>query len=155
MAKMGKRLTKAHENLDPHASYELDTAVKMVKERATAKFDETIELSMNLGVDPRHADQMVRGMISLPKGTGKSVRVAVFAKGDKEQEEKMSKNAGAKTACEMRADRRTGQTTLTNTIHHAHVGAEEPRIADADGCIDAYSISINDSAFQELRHHRK
>jgi large subunit ribosomal protein L1 len=55
----------------------------MVKERATAKFDETIELSMNLGVDPRHADQMVRGMISLPKGTGKSVRVAVFAKGDK------------------------------------------------------------------------
>jgi large subunit ribosomal protein L1 len=83
MAKLGKRLTKAHENLDPDTAYELDTAVKMVKERATAKFDETIELSMNLGVDPRHADQMVRGMISLPKGTGKSVRVAVFAKGDK------------------------------------------------------------------------
>ncbi len=86
MAKLGKRLTKAHENLDPDSAYELDTAVKMVKERATAKFDETIELSMNLGVDPRHADQMVRGMISLPKGTGKSVRVAVFAKGDKVDE---------------------------------------------------------------------
>jgi len=86
MAKLGKRLTKAHENLDPDSAYELDTAVKMIKERATAKFDETIELSMNLGVDPRHADQMVRGMISLPKGTGKSVRVAVFAKGDKVDE---------------------------------------------------------------------
>jgi large subunit ribosomal protein L1 len=86
MAKLGKRLTKAHENLDPDSAYELDTAVKMVKERATAKFDETIELSMNLGVDPRHADQMVRGMISLPKGSGKSVRVAVFAKGDKVDE---------------------------------------------------------------------
>jgi len=83
MAKIGKRLSKAKENLDPDAAYELDAAVKMVKERATAKFDETIELSMNLGVDPRHADQMVRGMITLPKGTGKSVRVAVFAKGDK------------------------------------------------------------------------
>lgn len=86
MAKIGKRLAKAHENLDPDTAYALDTAVKMVKERATAKFDETIELSMNLGVDPRHADQMVRGMISLPKGTGKSVRVAVFAKGDKMDE---------------------------------------------------------------------
>lgn len=63
MAKIGKRLAKAHENLDPDTAYALDTAVKMVKERATAKFDETIELSMNLGVDPRHADQMVRGMI--------------------------------------------------------------------------------------------
>ena len=83
MAKIGKRLSKAKENLDPDVAYELDAAVKMVKERATAKFDETIELSMNLGVDPRHADQMVRGMITLPKGTGKSVRVAVFAKGDK------------------------------------------------------------------------
>ena len=83
MAKIGKRLSKAKENLDPDAAYELDAAVKMVKERATAKFDETIELSMNLGVDPRHADQMVRGMITMPKGTGKSVRVAVFAKGDK------------------------------------------------------------------------
>ena len=86
MAKIGKRRSKANENLDPDTAYELDAAVKMVKERATAKFDETIELAMNLGVDPRHADQMVRGMISLPKGTGKSVRVAVFAKGDKVDE---------------------------------------------------------------------
>lgn len=86
MTKIGKRRAKANENLDVDIAYELDTAVKMVKERATAKFDETIELAMNLGVDPRHADQMVRGMISLPKGTGKSVRVAVFAKGDKVDE---------------------------------------------------------------------
>jgi large subunit ribosomal protein L1 len=64
----------------------LDEAVKLLKENATAKFDETIELSMNLGVDPRHSDQMVRGVVSLPKGTGKAVRVAVFAKGDKADE---------------------------------------------------------------------
>lgn len=86
MAKIGKRFSKATEDLDPDTAYELDTAVKMIKERATAKFDETIEIAMNLGVDPRHADQMVRGMISLPKGTGKDVRVAVFAKGDKVDE---------------------------------------------------------------------
>jgi large subunit ribosomal protein L1 len=83
MAKIGKRLAKAVQDLDRDKSYEVAEAVKMVKERATAKFDETIEISMNLGVDPRHADQMVRGMLSLPNGTGKSVRVAVFAKGDK------------------------------------------------------------------------
>lgn len=83
MAKKGKRLSGAYETVDRDSAYELDAAVKMLKEFAKAKFDETIELSMNLGVDPRHADQMVRGVVSLPKGTGKSVRVAVFAKGDK------------------------------------------------------------------------
>ena len=92
MANKGKRLRGAYEGIDRDAFYKLDDAVKMVKDCARAKFDETIELSMNLGVDPRHADQMVRGMISLPKGTGKSVRVAVFAKGDKADE---AKSAGA------------------------------------------------------------
>ncbi len=82
----GKRTRKALEGIDRTKLYSLDEAVKMVKERATAKFDETIELAMNLGVDPRHADQMVRGVANLPNGTGRSVRVAVFAKDDKAEE---------------------------------------------------------------------
>jgi large subunit ribosomal protein L1 len=72
--------------------YDLGTALGLVKERAVAKFDETIEVSMNLGVDPRHADQMVRGVVNLPNGTGRTVRVAVFARGDKAEE---AKKAGA------------------------------------------------------------
>ena len=83
MAKEGKRITKAREGIDTSKLYELGEAVKMVKSRATAKFDETIEVAINLGVDPRHADQMVRGVVNLPNGTGKTVRVAVFARGDK------------------------------------------------------------------------
>ena len=83
MAKTGKRLTAALENIDRDADYGIDEAVKLVKSSAGAKFDETVEIAMRLGVDPRHADQMVRGMVSLPHGTGKDVRVAVFAKGDK------------------------------------------------------------------------
>ena len=82
----GKRSLKAREGIDREKLYALDDAVKMVKERAKAKFDETIEIAMNLGVDPRHADQMVRGMVSLPAGTGKEMKVAVFAKGDKADE---------------------------------------------------------------------
>ena len=73
----------AHETISRETSYPLPEAVKLVKGAATAKFDETIELAFNLGIDPRHADQMVRGTVSLPHGTGKTVRVAVFAKGDK------------------------------------------------------------------------
>jgi len=92
MAKFGKRTKTAREGIDPKKVYELEDAVKMVKERATAKFDETIEVAMNLGVDPRHADQMVRGVVALPNGTGRSVRVAVFAKGEKADE---AKAAGA------------------------------------------------------------
>jgi len=88
----GKRMKKANENVDREAEHAIDAAVKLVKENATAKFDETIEVAMNLGVDPRHADQMVRGMVSLPHGTGKSMRVAVFARGDKADE---AKAAGA------------------------------------------------------------
>ena len=92
MAKVGKRLRNAAEKIDRNKVYSLDEAVKLVKDNATAKFDETIEVAMNLGVDPRHADQMVRGVVGLPAGTGKDVRVAVFAKGEKADE---AKAAGA------------------------------------------------------------
>ena len=92
MAKAGKRLRKGYENVDRDAFYPLTDAVKMVKGAPKAKFDETIEIAINLDVDPRHADQMVRGVVSLPNGTGKTVRVAVFAKGDKAEE---AKKAGA------------------------------------------------------------
>ncbi|MCC6735282.1 MAG: 50S ribosomal protein L1 [Bauldia sp.] len=83
MAKAGKRLRAALEGVDRMKLYPLDEAVAAVKQRATAKFDETIEIAMNLGVDPRHADQMVRGVVALPSGSGRTMRVAVFARGDK------------------------------------------------------------------------
>ncbi|MEE8623317.1 MAG: 50S ribosomal protein L1 [Alphaproteobacteria bacterium] len=86
MAKVGKRLKNAYQDIDRATFYDVAEAVKVIKQRATAKLDETIEISMNLGIDPRHADQMVRGIVALPNGTGKSVRVAVFAKGDKARE---------------------------------------------------------------------
>ena len=92
MAKAGKRINKAREGIDVTKLLGLDEAVKLVKERATAKFDETIEVAINLGVDPRHADQMVRGVCQLPNGSGRSVRVAVFARGVKADE---AKAAGA------------------------------------------------------------
>ena len=81
MANLGKRLKSARDGIDRVKLYAVDEAVKLVKERAKAKFDETIEIAMNLGVDPRHADQMVRGVCNLPNGTGRTVRVAVFARG--------------------------------------------------------------------------
>ena len=83
---LGKRLRKARESLDRQKLYAVEEAVKLVKQNATAKFDETIEIAINLNVDPRHADQMVRGVIALPNGTGKTLRIAVFAKGDKAKE---------------------------------------------------------------------
>ncbi|MFY0638976.1 50S ribosomal protein L1 [Maricaulis maris] len=86
MAKLGKRISAARETFDRDTLYSIDDAVAHVKTNAKAKFDETIELAMNLGVDPRHADQMVRGVCNLPNGTGRSVRVAVFAKGPKAEE---------------------------------------------------------------------
>ncbi|UVC11348.1 50S ribosomal protein L1 [Rhizobium sp. TH2] len=92
MAKIAKRIQKIREGVDPNKSYALSDAIKMVKERAVAKFDETVEIAMNLGVDPRHADQMVRGVVNLPNGTGRDVRVAVFARGAKADE---AKAAGA------------------------------------------------------------
>ena len=92
MAKLGKRTKAARDGLDRDALLGIEDAIKTIKGRATAKFDETIEMSLNLGVDPRHSDQTVRGMISLPNGTGKTAKVAVFAKGDKAE---AAKEAGA------------------------------------------------------------
>ena len=92
MAGKGKRYSQAREGIDVNAVYALEDAVKMIKERAVAKFDESIEIAMNLGVDPRHSDQNVRNVVVLPNGTGRSVRVAVFAKGDKAEE---AQGAGA------------------------------------------------------------
>ena len=92
MPKIGKRIAANRENVDRKKQYSIDEAVKIVKDSANAKFDETIEVAMNLGVDPRHADQMVRGVVALPNGTGRTVRVAVFAKDAKAEE---AKEAGA------------------------------------------------------------
>jgi large subunit ribosomal protein L1 len=87
MAKPGKRIAKAYEGIDPNAApLEVGAAVKVVKSRATAKFDETVEVAMNLNIDPRKQDQNVRGTVMLPHGTGKAVRVGVFARGDKAKE---------------------------------------------------------------------
>jgi len=92
MAQQGKRLKAAYAGIDREKAYALDEAVKIAKGGAKAKFDETIEISMNLGIDPRHADQMVRGVVGLPHGTGKTVRIGVFARGAKADE---AKAAGA------------------------------------------------------------
>ena len=92
MGKIGKRSKKALEAFSGKSNVTIEEAVKLVKSNATAKFDETIEIAMNLGVDTRHADQMVRGVVGLPNGTGKSMRVAVFARDVKAQE---AKDAGA------------------------------------------------------------
>src|SRR5271167_198155 len=92
MSHAGKRIRKARESVVRTKLYPLDEAVKMVKSGASAKFDETVELAMNLGVDPKHADQMVRGVVNLPNGTGRTLRVAVFARGAKADE---AKEAGA------------------------------------------------------------
>jgi large subunit ribosomal protein L1 len=92
MAHVGKRVVKGREGIDRTKLYSLDQAVTFIKERANAKFDETVEIAMNLGVDPRHADQMVRGVCNLPNGSGRTLRVAVFARGPKAEE---AKKAGA------------------------------------------------------------
>ena len=91
-AKNGKRRKAMMDKIDRTKQVPVEDAVKTIKECASAKFDETVEISMNLGIDPRHADQQVRGVVQLPHGTGKTVRVAVFAKGDKAEE---AKEAGA------------------------------------------------------------
>jgi large subunit ribosomal protein L1 len=92
MTKPGKRTRAARETVDREKLYALEEAVKLVKDAAKAKFDETIEVALNLGVDPRHADQMVRGVCALPNGSGRKLRVGVFAKGAKAEE---AKKAGA------------------------------------------------------------
>ncbi len=92
MGKYGKRLKKAYEVIDHETFYPVTDAVKIIKDSASSKFDETIEVALNLGVDPKHADQMVRGIVTLPHGTGKKLKVAVFARGDKAKE---AEDAGA------------------------------------------------------------
>ncbi|HYZ47604.1 MAG TPA: 50S ribosomal protein L1, partial [Sphingomonas sp.] len=92
MAKLTKKLKAQADRVDREKLYGVNEAIALARELATAKFDETIEVALNLGVDPRHADQMVRGVVTLPKGTGKTVRVAVFAKGAKADE---AREAGA------------------------------------------------------------
>jgi len=92
MAKQGKRMANAAQSVDRFKQYALNEAVSLVKGNAVTKFDETVEIAVNLGVDPRHADQMVRGMVTLPNGTGRTVRVAVFAKDDNVE---LAKEAGA------------------------------------------------------------
>ena len=89
---MGKRITAARNQVERTKLYQIDAAIKLVKGAASAKFDESVEIAMNLGVDPKHADQMVRGVVNLPNGTGRTVRVAVFARGPKADE---AKAAGA------------------------------------------------------------
>jgi large subunit ribosomal protein L1 len=113
--KKGKRLRSALEAIDRSKSYELGEALRIIKSNAKAKFDETVELSMNLGVDPRHADQMVRGVINLPHGTGKAVRVGVFARGEKAEE---ARAAGADIV---------GAEDLAERIQQGHI--------DFDRCI--------------------
>ena len=113
MAKQGKRFKAAAGAVDREKTYPLDEAMKLVKANAKAKFDETIEIAMNLGIDPRHADQMVRGVVELPNGTGKTVRVAVFARGAKAEE---AKAAGADlVGAEDLAEKITGRRDRTST----------------------------------------
>ena len=105
----GKRVIKAREGVERSKLYRLEDAVKLVKERATAKFDETVEIALNLGVDPKHADQMVRGVVNLPNGTGRTLRVAVFARGAKAEE---AKAAGADIV---------GAEDLVNTVNGGEI----------------------------------
>ena len=115
MAKLGKRTRAAREAFDAKTNLSVEEAVKLIKTAASAKFDETLEIAMNLGVDPRHADQMVRGSVNLPNGTGKTVRVAVFARGDKAEQ---AKKAGADIV---------GAEDLMERIQQGHI--------DFDRCI--------------------
>ena len=92
MAKLSKKAKALAQTIDREKLHGVDEAINVIKANATAKFDETVEVAINLGVDPRHADQMVRGVVTLPAGTGKDVRVAVFARGDKAEQ---AKEAGA------------------------------------------------------------
>ena len=110
MAHVGKRVRKAREGIDRIKLYPVAEAVKLVMERANAKFDETVEIAMNLGVDPKHADQMVRGVVNLPNGTGRSLRVAVFARGAKADE---AKAAGADVV---------GAEDLVSTVQAGTIG---------------------------------
>jgi len=111
----GKRLRKAYEVIDPEKAMPVEEAVKLVKANATSKFDETIEIAMNLGIDPRHADQAVRGVVGLPNGTGKAVRVAVFAR-DKKAEEARAAGADIVGAEDLAEKVQAGQIDFDRAI---------------------------------------
>ena len=115
MARAGKRLRNAREGLERDRAYPVEEAVRAVKERASAKFDETIEMSMNLGVDTRHADQNVRGAVTLPNGTGKSLRVLVFAR-DAKAEEATAAGADIVGAEELAEEIRNGRSDFQRVI---------------------------------------
>lgn len=112
----GKRLKSGYDLIDRNKAYSVNEASKIIKEAAKAKFDETIEISVSLGVDPRHADQMVRGSVAMPNGTGKTMRVAVFARDAKAEE---AKAAGAEFvgAEELAEQIQTGSRDLTELLH--------------------------------------
>ena len=114
MAKIAKRIAKNIEGLDRAKFYGLADAVKLVKSKATSKFDETIEIAMNLGVDPRHADQMVRGGVTLPAGTGKDVRVAVFARADKAERRRRELTLSAPKTCSRSSTRARSISTAAS-----------------------------------------
>jgi len=111
----GKRLKKAVEGFDPSKSMQLDEAVAFVKKNASAKFDETVEIAMNLGIDPRHADQNVRGVVNLPHGTGKTLRVAVFAR-DKKADEARAAGADVVGADDLAEKVQAGQIDFDRAI---------------------------------------
>src|SRR6202046_1113936 len=111
MAHHGKRVLKARETVERTTLYALQDVVKLVKTNATAKFDETVELSINLGVDQKHADQMVRGVVNLPNGTGRTLRVAVFARGPKADEARAA-GAGVVGAGDLVAQVQGGEINL-------------------------------------------
>jgi large subunit ribosomal protein L1 len=113
---IGKRLKKANASVDRNRFYPLEDAVKTVKTNATAKFDETIEIALNLGIDPRHADQMVRGMVTLPNGTGKTVRVAVFARPGKAADEALAAGADIVGADDLAERIQAGQIDFDRCI---------------------------------------
>ena len=115
MAKLGKRLKAAHEAVDSKKLYGIDEAIGLVKKNATAKFDETVEVAMNLGVDPRHADQMVRGVVSLPNGTGRDMKVAVFAR-DAKAEEATAAGADRVGAEDLMEDMQAGNIAYDRVI---------------------------------------
>ena len=115
MANKGKRLRKAYEGVDQEQVHVLAEAIKLVRSKASAKFDETLEIAMNLGVDPRHSDQMVRGVVSMPHGTGKNVRVAVFAR-DAKADEALAAGADKVGAEDLMEDMQAGNLPYDRVI---------------------------------------
>ena len=141
MAKKGKKLVEAYKTIDRNQTVELPAAPKTIKERASGgKLDQTVEISMNLGVDPRHADQMVRGVVSLPHGTGKSVRIAVFAEGDKAEE---AKAAGADFVGSKDLAEKIEKATRLQKVMHLLVLAKEKRFVQMHKFQDAAADLIS------------